>query len=105
MAKLITSQHHLDDAIVEAKVAASDFAVFVSPEFEVDGEIFQVVLDGHHSLAAAIEAGATPEINVMDATSHDAVAILDNGDIEGFLAAVHMGDGDYIDAITRQYVW
>ena len=99
MTRLITSQDYLNDAIVADKLAARDFAVFVSPEFDIDGETFRVVLDGHHSLAAALSAGEEYEINEQDATDNDNVAILLNGDVDGFLMAVHHG-ADYRDAIT-----
>lgn len=103
MARIITSQDYIDDEIVAAKLAARDFAVFVSPEFEIDGEAVCVLLDGHHSLAAAIEAGVEPEITEYSASEHDAVALIERGAIEDFLATVHMG-ADYRDAITGEYI-
>jgi len=105
MSQLITAQHYLDDEIIAAKRDARDYAVLVSPEFAVGGETYRVVLDGNHSLAAAVADGVAPEIEVADATAHDAVALLDQGNIDDFLARLHMGEGDYIDAVTREYVW
>lgn len=96
---LITSQDYISDEIVAAKLAARDFGVSVSPVFEIDGREYRAVLDGHHSLQAAIEAGAEPEYTELSRREHDAISLLDGGDIEGFLEVVHMG-GDYHDAIT-----
>lgn len=101
---LITSQHHIDDEIVAAKIAAGDFEVQVSPAFEIDGQTFRVVLDGHHSLAAALEAGVEPIIVEQDATDNDRIALLSAGDIDGFLGACWI-DGDYQYAVSGKAVW
>lgn len=103
--QIITSQHYLEEAIIAEKSASRDYGVALSPAFEVDGEFFQVILDGHHSLAAAQRDGAEPEWIEYDRLDHDAVAWLDRGDVETFLAAAHMGEGDYIDAITGNTIW
>lgn len=100
----ISSQRHLDDSIVSEKLSAEDFQVFVSPEFEVDGETYRVVLDGHHSLAAAKRAGVDAEFIVMDQQQHDAIALLYDGDIDTFLESTHLGD-DYYDVNTGRDVW
>lgn len=104
MANLITSQHYLNDEIVAAKIAAQDFEVLVSPAFEIDGQLFRVILDGNHSFAAAIEAGRDPEIVEATTSQHDAVALIERGEIEDFLAALWM-DGEYIDARTHKAAW
>ena len=100
---LITSQDFIDDEIVAAKIAAEDFEIAVSPAFEIDGQTFRVLLDGHHSLAAALETGADPIITERGATDDDRVALLD-GDVDGFLAACWM-DGEYRFAVTGKAVW
>lgn len=102
--KTISSQRYIDEEIVAAKIAAEDFEVMVSPGFEVDGEAFRVVLDGHHSLEAARRAGVPPTYIEYTATDHDAIGLLDSGDIETFLKVVHMGD-DYYDVETGITVW
>lgn len=101
---LITSQHFIDADIVAAKVASGDFEVQVSPEFEIGGETFRVILDGHHSLSAALEAGVEPVILEQDATENDRVALLDAGNVEAFLEACWM-DGEYQYAISGKAVW
>lgn len=101
---LITSQDYISDDIVASKIASADFAIQVSPEFEIDGATYRVLLDGHHSLAAAIAAGAEVDVTERTASDDDRVALLVAGDIEGFLAACWM-DGDYRYAATGDAVW
>ena len=102
--RLITSQHYLDDEIVQAKREAQDYEVLVSPELEVDGDTYRVVIDGHHSLAAAMADGVDPVLVEASVTDHDAVGLLEDGDVETFLEALWM-DGEYIDAVTRAPIW
>lgn len=104
MARLITSQDHIDEAIVAEKQASHDYDVLVSPEFEIDGEVFQVVLDGHHSLAAAIADGVEPELSIATSQQCDALGLLVNGNVQAFLEAVYHGH-DYRDAITGKFVF
>ena len=99
---IITSQHFVSEEIVAEKIANGDFEVFVSPAFEVDGEVYQVLLDGHHSLAAAVEAGRDPIIIERNEAEDDRVALIDNP--EDFLAACWM-DGEYVNAITKAAIW
>lgn len=99
----ISSQHYLDDDIVEAKRAARDYEVLVSPDFEVGGVVVRVILDGHHSLAAAKLDGAAPEFTVATSRDHDKVSLIAT-DPDLFLQAVYM-DGDYYDAITGRDIW
>lgn len=101
---LITSQHHIDDEIVAAKIAAGDFEVQVSPAFEIDGVEYRVVTDGHHSLAAALEAGVDPTIVEQTNTDNDKIGLLTSGNIEGFLEACWM-DGEYQYAVSGKAVW
>lgn len=101
---IITSQDYINDEIVAEKIAAEDFEIQVSPEFEVGGETFRVLLDGHHSLAAAIEAGVDPIIIEQDETDNDRIGILKSGDIDGFLQACWM-DGEYTYAVSGNSVW
>lgn len=93
MTNLITSQHYLNDEIVEEKRAAQDYVVTLSPEFEYAGERYQVIIDGTHSFAAALLDGVEPEFEVAG-RENDTVILLERGDIEGFLEA-QWNDGDY----------
>lgn len=101
---LITSQHYISDEIVAAKIAAEDYEVQVSPAFEIDGQTFRVVMDGHHSLAAAIEAGVEPEIVEQNGADNDKINMLRDGLVQDFLEACWM-DGDYHYAISGKEVW
>lgn len=103
---IITSQDFIDEEIVAQKIASGDFEVSLSPEFKVGGDErpMRVILDGHHSYAAAIAAGETPIYNEMTAAQHDAVGLLMSGDVDDFLAAVHMG-ADYFEFETGRSVW
>jgi hypothetical protein len=100
----ISSQRHLNDEIVAEKISHADFEVAVSPAFEIDGETYRVVLDGHHSFAAAQIAGVDPVFVEYDATDNDKVALLDRGEIEDFLELAHI-DSDYYDISTGKDVW
>ena len=101
---IISSQHYLDDDIVNAKRAEKDYAVMVSPEFTVDGETYSVVLDGHHSLAAARIDGVDPEFVVASPSEADTVGLLEDGAVDDFLVVSWM-DGDYYDVETGHDVW
>lgn len=102
MTTLITSQDFIDADVVAAKIKDGDFTVQVSPEFEINGETFRVILDGHHSFAAAIEAGVDSDIVEMSETDDDRVALIN--DPEAFLAACWM-DGEYRNAKTGAAIW
>lgn len=101
-ARLATSQHFLDEARVAEKAAAGDYEVMVSPEFSVRGRPYQAVLDGNHSLAAARRNGVEPDLIEATPQVHDAVLRLRQGDVKGFLEAVDMNEGGWIDALSRR---
>lgn len=102
--KTISSQRYLNDEIVEAKRAARDYTVAVSPAFEIDGETFRLVLDGHHSLEAAKLDGVEAEFVEQDARDNDNIALLNRGEIEDFLLTTRI-DSDLYDVATGQDVW
>lgn len=101
---IITSQDYRDDEIIAAKRAAADYEVVLSPAFEVDGETYQVIIDGHHSFEAARLDGVEPEFRIATNQDHDAIGMIARGEIGQFLEAVHHGS-DYRDAYTGQFVW
>lgn len=103
MVTTISSQRFLDEAIVEIKRAARDYNVLVSPEFEIGGETYRVVLDGHHSLAAAREDGVEPEYREATNQDIDSLLILAE-DPEYFLQINHLGD-DYYDIADGSLIW
>jgi len=100
----ISAQKFRDEATVEAKRAAGDYEVFVSPVFEIEGEQFRVIMDGHHSMEAAILDGVEPDFIEQSARDNDTVALIAAGDIDDFLAA-HRNDCDYYDIATGHDIW
>ena len=52
----ISSQRFLNQAVVDQKIANSDFVVTLA----TISDDYQVVIDGHHSLEAAKQAGIDP---------------------------------------------
>jgi hypothetical protein len=101
---IITSQEHRDEATIAAKRAAKDYDVTLSPEFEIDGESYQVIIDGHHSFEAAKLDGVEPEYRIATNADHDAIAMIERGEIDQFLEAVYHGS-DYRDAYTGKFVF
>lgn len=99
MATTISSQRYLDPAIVAAKSATRDYtAYYVTVRV---GEVeYDVVLDGHHSLAAAKQDAADVEWEHLEDMQREA----DRMGAEDFLAAHHLGD-DYYDIETGLGVW
>lgn len=75
-AKLMTNQTFIDPEIVRAKIAEADFRVQVSPAFpDSTGALFRIIIDGHHSLAAARTAGVPPVFVEGDYGSSDYVVV------------------------------
>lgn len=104
MENLITSQDYINDDIVAEKIAARDFEVFVSPAFEVGGMEYRAVLDGHHSLAAAIACGVDPVIVELTATEDDRIALIEDANSDAFLDAIWDGN-DFRFAASGECVW
>jgi phage-related protein (TIGR01555 family) len=70
--RLVTNQRFVDPTIVEQKILAADFTVQVSPLFVTEaGERYRIVIDGHHSLAAANKVGVPPVLVEGDYTGSD----------------------------------
>ena len=59
-ARLITHQRFLDQKKVNEKIASGDYTVNVTPPFVDDNKLYRMVIDGHHSLAAAMQAKVIP---------------------------------------------
>lgn len=99
-ANLISSQRFLDESIVEQKQASEDYTVQFAL-VEVEGQEYMVVVDGHHSLAAAILDDVEPELEECDAET----AAFANRDPEAFLEQHHHGDDYYYCARPEVLVW
>lgn len=91
---LISSQRYLDQEIVDAKIAANDFVVSVSPEFALNGVATRVVLDGHHSYAAAVQTGNEPVLEEVDSCSEVATVLRDHG-VDALLEVTYQEDSWY----------
>ncbi len=57
---LLTNQRYLSEETITQKMVAGDFEVQVTPAFVAAGGTYRVIIDGHHSLQAAIRMGAAP---------------------------------------------
>jgi hypothetical protein len=99
MTTTISSQRYTDPKIVAEKLAARDFEVAVV-EVEIDSEMYRVIVDGHHSFAAAKAAGVEPEYVPAHPEVRGDVA----ADPEAYLAE-HRIDSDYYDVQTGQEIW
>jgi len=100
----ISSQHYLDDKVVQAKQNAKDYTVLVSPDFEYDGSQLRVLLDGHHRLAAARADGVEPNYVVATKSMDDRVGLLEQKKFKDFLDATYL-DGDWYNVETNKYPW
>jgi hypothetical protein len=100
---LISSQRHLDSDTVEAKRDAKDYGIVVSPAFSVDGVEYRVLIDGHHSLAAAKADGVNPVVHVATATECDKIALLDES-VDAYLEVAFMDD-DWYNVATSKRIW
>lgn len=103
MSMIISSQTYIDEDIVSKKQADRDYTVTLSPEFSHAGLTLQVVLDGHHSLAAAKLDCVEPDYIIATRQQNDTIAILDYSTDE-FLAACWMGE-DWYSVETGRRVW
>lgn len=84
----------------EAARKAGNYEVFVSPTFAYRGREYQVVLNGHWALAAAIADGVAPTVTEISSREDDSIGLLEDYDNpEAFLDA-HWGGSDWHDAIT-----
>ena len=71
-AELLSNQDFIDPAKVTEKLMAEDYEVQVTPAFvDPDGRLYRVVIDGHHSLQAAIMAGVMPQFVEANYTGTD----------------------------------
>lgn len=104
MKNLISSQRYVDEDIVNEKIRAGDFDVYVTPEFEFEGELYRVLTDGHHSLMAAYSSGEKPHFIEQDIRDNDAIIYIEKGDIETFLEISNNGD-DWYFVDTGKNVW
>jgi len=96
----ISSQRYLDPATVAAKREAGDYVVSYVL-VTVGGVEYRVVVDGHHSLAAARKDGVEP---AWTPAHQECQSEADAMGGEPYLTA-HMGDCDWYDVATGEGVW
>jgi hypothetical protein len=93
----ISSQKHIDQEIVDQKIADGDYTVTVA----TISDEYQLVIDGHHSLAAARQAGVSP---VYVDSDYNYRAEAESMGLEAFLESKYI-DSDYYDIETGNNVW
>lgn len=98
-ANLISSQRFIDEAIVAEKQEAEDYTVQYAV-VTVEGVDYMVVVDGHHSLAAAIRDGVEPDFEECHGETFRFAA----RSPDEFLIQNHNGD-DYYFVATGHLVW
>lgn len=101
--KLISSQRYRSEATVEEKRAARDYVVSYY-DITVGGVEYRAIVDGHHSLSAAIADGVEPEFRRVDGSIRrefdHVVATIGS---EGWLAQ-HMDDA-WHNPISGDEIW
>lgn len=103
---LITAQTYLDAAKVRAKIEAGDFRVQLSPQFVLPGgQRVYAIMDGHHSLFAAISANEQPEFEFWGPEQRDYIAKIAT-DVAAFLTdyMVACGGDVLYNFVTRKPV-
>lgn len=63
--EIYMAQEFISEEIVAEKIEAGDFEVFVAMIAD-DDNVVPILVDGHHSLYAAIRSGNTPNISIVD---------------------------------------
>ena len=102
--KTISSQAYRDDEIIAEKLENRDFTVYVTPVFEIDGEEYRVVTDGHHSFEAAKLAGVEPEFIEQTVRDNDNIARGGGGGGGMFLEHAYV-DTDWYDIETGYWAF
>ena len=97
----ISSQRYINDEIVQAKRNKSDYTVTVATITDSDGNEYELVIDGHHALAAAREDGVDPIYVESDYNYQSEVECCGFDD---FLIAKWI-DSNYYDIETGIDVW
>lgn len=97
--KLISTQRHIDHEIVALKASVNDYDVQAVKIF-IDGEEVFYIVDGHHSLFAAIESGVNPSITINQDIQQEADAM----PLDDFLES-HWIDSEPYDIMTGENVF
>ena len=98
---MITSQRYIDQDTVDAKINDSDYVVMLATIADSDGNEYDLVVDGHHSYAAAIQSGNAP---VYEYSDYNYQAEVDCLGFDDFMASKWI-DSEYYDIETGVNVW
>ena len=99
--KIISSQRYTSDETVEAKRDAEDYEVTLGKVITIDGDEYRVLIDGHHSLAAAIADEVDPVYVYATTETCDREYI---EDIDEYLES-HWIDDNWYDIETGSCIW
>ena len=99
--RVISSQEYIDEEIVAEKSAARDYTVTLGRIIDVYGVKCRVLIDGHHSLAAALADGVAPEYIIASVTDCDREGIID---LDDYLLS-HWIDSDWHYVATGELVF
>ena len=84
----ISSQRFLDQDVIDQKIMNNDFVVTLA----TISDEYQIVIDGHHSLEAAKQAGVNP---VFVESEYDYLAEVECIGFDNFLAAHYVDSAWY----------
>ena len=101
--RTISSQRYLDPVIVAAKRNAGDYSA-QRVTVEIDGERLYVVVDGHHSIAAARADGVDVEWETNAATQAEADYATREGIVSDWMAQRQL-DAEWYDIATGRDAW
>lgn len=101
---IISSQRYRNEEIIEEKRMNQDYVVSVSPVFIFHEEAYQVILDGHHALEAALLDNVNPEYSILSVCECDAIQLLVDNKIEEFLEFIFI-DSSYYDISSGTEIW
>jgi hypothetical protein len=84
----ISSQRFLDQDVIDQKIADNDFVVTLA----TISDDYQIVIDGHHSLEAAKQAGVEP---IFIESEYNYLAEVECIGFDNFLAAHYVDSAWY----------
>lgn len=101
--ELISSQRYRSEAIIEEKRAARDYVVSYY-DLTVGGVEYRAIIDGHHSLSAAIADGVEPEFRRVDRSiSSEYDHVVATIGVEAWIA--QHTDAAWHDPVTGSEIW
>lgn len=98
--RIISGQRYRDQDRVDQKIAAEDFVVTITPEFEFEGDVYSIVINGHHAHEAAIQSGQEPIFEISDDIEIEAIVKNVDDALE-----MYQIDSDYYDITTGNLIW